>query len=246
MKAIIADVDDTICPSTQPIAPAMAEELGRIADSGRILAFISGGTMDQLLGQLLPGLNRPFHVLAATGTHYVKVGFEGGKAVKEEVYCEVFPEEQKQEIRAAFEALIAKHAIKTMTTAEDQLQDRGTQMTLSAIGRHAPDAAKRAFDPDGSKRRAWIEELKASLGDKYCMRVGGTSSIDITASGRDKAWGIARFLDINKIKPSEVVFFGDKLGPEGNDYPARQIVDCIQVRNESHTLEILKNFLPSL
>jgi hypothetical protein len=43
-----------------------------------------------------------------------------------------------------------------------------------------------------------------------------------------------------------VLFFGDKLDSEGNDYPALQVVDCMHVKDEKHTLQILKCFLPCL
>lgn len=243
MKAIIADVDDTICPSTRPVAVEMGREIDRMISAGKIFAFISGGTLEQLLGQLSAGLSWPFHVLAASGTHYASVSYNGGKPVAKEIYRELLDPGMRDEIVAALAVLIEKYQIKTMTTREDQLQDRGSQITLSALGRHAPDQAKRALDPDGSKRHAWIEFLKERLGDKYSMRIGGTSSIDITQKGMDKAWGVRRFLEIQKLLPSEVLYFGDKLGSDGNDYPVRSILDCMQVSSERNTLEIFKNLL---
>jgi HAD superfamily hydrolase (TIGR01484 family) len=245
MRALIADIDDTICPSTKPVHPDMAKEIDRIVAAGRIFAFISGSTLDQLFGQLAPYLSQPFHILAASGTHYATVHYHQGKPVREEKYREGFSDAERTEIMEAFEALIARYAIQSLTTKDDQLQDRGSQITLSAVGRHAPEEAKRSLDPDGAKRKEWVAFLRTRLGDKYSMRIGGTSSIDITPLGIDKAWGIRRFLELNGLQPSEALFFGDKLGPEGNDYPALKMVDCLWVRDEKHTLEILKIFLPS-
>jgi HAD superfamily hydrolase (TIGR01484 family) len=224
----------------------MAKQIDRIIAAGRIFAFISGSTMDQLQAQLAPFLTQPFHILAASGTHYATITYAQGKPVLAEKYKEGFSPEQRAEILAAFEELLAKTGVKSMTTKADQLQDRGSQITLSAIGRNAPEQAKRAFDPDGSRRREWLALLGQRLGARYSMRIGGTSSIDITPLGVDKAWGIRRFLQIHNIQPSEALFFGDKLGPQGNDYPARQVLDCVAVRDEKHTLELLRSFLPSL
>jgi phosphomannomutase len=246
MKALIADIDDTICKSTQPVSPAMAAELNRIAAAGIMLAFISGSTLEQLFGQLGPGLKQPFHILAASGTHYATVSYESGKAAWTEVYRQGFQPEEKAEIMAAFEALIASQKITPLTSREDQLQDRGSQITLSALGRHAPDHAKRAFDPEMRVREGWLKIMHASLGGKYNIRIGGTTSVDVTPKGIDKAWGITRFLEIRKLQPSEALYFGDKLGPEGNDYPARRVLDAFQVENELDTLRLLKNFLPRL
>ena len=246
MKALIADIDDTICQSTRPISAEMAAEIDRIAASGILVAFISGSTLEQLFGQLGAGLSRPFHILAASGTHYASVGYEGGKASWKEVYRQGFQPEETAEIMAAFEALIASEKIVPLTSREDQLQDRGSQITLSALGRHAPDAAKRGFDPGMKVREGWLKLMQARLGGKYNIRIGGTSSIDVTPRGIDKAWGITRFLEIHTLQPSEALYFGDKLGPEGNDYPARRVLDAFQVNDELDTLRLLKNFLPRL
>jgi hypothetical protein len=242
MLTIITDVDDTVCPSTQPIAPALAREITRLIKGGCTFAFISGSNLQQISDQLTPYLGVPHHLLPASGTQYVRVDYEGGQPVFKEQYHMKFSPEERQEILSSLEALIAKFDIRPMTSKEDQLQDRGSQITLSILGRHAPDDKKRAADPDGALRHKWLGFLRERLGDKYSMRIGGTTSIDITPKGIDKAYGIRRFLEANGLKPSQVLFFGDKLGPEGNDFPATQVVDCIEVKNPDHTLEIFSRY----
>ncbi len=222
----------------------MAREIERLILGGCSFAFISGSTVAQITDQITPFLKAPHHLLGASGTHYVKVDYRDGRAQTEEKYRLAFSPEERAEIFAAFEALIDQYRIQSQTTREDQLQDRGSQITLSAIGRHASDEKKRAEDPDGAKRRVWVEFLKGRMGDKYSMRIGGTTSIDITPKGMDKAWGIRRFLEVNGLKPTEALFFGDKLGPGGNDAPALQVVDCVEVRDPEHTLEILSRIKP--
>ena len=50
-------------------------------------------------------------------------------------------------------------------------------------------------------------------------------------------------MEINDIKKEEIIFFGDQLKPGGNDYPVKKIgVMCIEVKDQNHTFEILKNF----
>ncbi|HEY5038436.1 MAG TPA: HAD-IIB family hydrolase [bacterium] len=245
MKALIADIDDTICPSIQPIPAETAKEIDRLVRGGRLFCFISGSSMDQISNQITPYLTEPHHLMSASGTHYVQVRYEKGKPVRDEKYRNEFTPSERQEVLGAFEALIKKFDVKSLTTKEDQLQDRGSQITLSSIGRHAPDDKKRTYDPDGSKRSQWVAFLKTLLGDRYSIRIGGTTSVDITQKGVDKAWGIRRFLEINGLQPHEALFLGDKLDPEGNDYPALQVVDCVQVKNPQHTLELLKCILTS-
>lgn len=244
MLTLIADVDDTVCPSTQPIAPEMAKEIARLVKNGCNFAFISGSSLKQIFDQLTPFLGVPHHLLPVSGSQYVKVEYADGKPLSKEQYRMEFSADERKEILAALEALIAGYDIRPLTSKEDQLQDRGSQITLSMLGRNAPDDKKRAADPDGKRRREWLGFLVERLGDKYSMRIGGTTSIDITPKGIDKAYGIRRFLQANNLKPSEALFFGDKLGPEGNDFPATQVVDCIEVKNPGHMLEILSRFKP--
>ncbi|MBI2666046.1 HAD hydrolase family protein, partial [Candidatus Woesearchaeota archaeon] len=153
---------------------------------------------------------------------------------------EFFPAE-KEEIRTAFEKLIDHFGIVPTTSKEDQLQDRDSQITLSALGRHAPSEAKRDFDPEGEKRKGWVEFLRQFLSEeKYGIRIGGTSSIDITRKGLDKEWGIKEFARYHGFNLNEILFIGDKLYPGGNDYPAAKIVDCIGVNSPEDTLKELR------
>src|SRR5665213_1683655 len=175
-KAFIADVDDTVCASTRPMAPAMAAEIERIVREGRIFAFISGSTMAQISAQISPLLRAPHDLLAVSGSHYVIVDHHEGDARMREVFRKEFAPNEKARVLAAFERLMIRHDLRSQTTREDQLQDRGSQITLSAIGRKAEEAAKRAFDPDGSRRDAWIPELAQDIGPGFNIRRGGTSS----------------------------------------------------------------------
>ena len=246
MLTLITDVDDTVCPSTKPIKPELAAEIARLVRGGCHFAFISGSNFKQISDQLTPFLGVPHHLLPVSGSHYVKVEYEDGKPIFKEQYRLEFSDGERKEILSSLEALIQKYDIRPMTSKEDQLQDRGSQITLSLLGRNAPEDKKRAADPDGKKRKEMLVFLRERMGEKYSMRIGGTTSIDITPKGIDKAYGIRRFLSSNGIKPSEAIFFGDKLGPEGNDFPATQVVDCIEVRDPDHTLEILSRFKPGL
>lgn len=142
MLTIITDVDDTVCPSTQPVAPAMAKEIARLVKGGCAFAFISGSSLQQISDQLTPFLGVPHHLLPTTGSQYVRVDYEAGKPVLREQYHLKFSPEERDEILSSLEALIERYDIRPLTTKEDQLQDRGSQITLSILGRHAPDDKK--------------------------------------------------------------------------------------------------------
>ena len=63
----------------------------------------------------------------------------------------------------------------------------------------------------------------------------------MTPAGVDKEWGIRRFLEHTGLRPEEALFFGDNLQEGGNDSPARRVVDCVEVRDPSHTHQLLQS-----
>ncbi|MBI1968663.1 HAD-IIB family hydrolase, partial [Candidatus Woesearchaeota archaeon] len=200
-------------------------------------AFISGTPVPELQRMISSRLKSEHHLLANTGTHYAIARQEKAKTI----YNHALTAEEKKEITVALEELIFHYQIQSLTTTEDQLQDRGSQITLSAIGRNAPAERKREFDPDGKKRLEWIAFLKQQLDEKkYELKIGGTTSIDITRKGLDKGWGIKTFLQHHGFSAANVVFFGDKIFPGGNDYAASKIVDCVAVKNPADTLRKLR------
>ena len=238
---IIADVDDTICDTCQQISPEMTEHISKMIKRGYEFAFISGTKKEDLHKMISSRLKEKHHLLATTGTNY-------GLVEKDKVelkYNYSFSPTEKEEILAALDKVVTHFEIKSMTSTEDQIQDRESQITLSAIGRHAPIDIKKRHDPTGEKRKVWVEYLKQHLDEtKYDIKIGGTTSIDITRKGLNKEWGIRTFLQHNNFHPNQVLFFGDKLHPGGNDYPATRIVDCIAVKNPKDTLERLKQLCP--
>jgi phosphomannomutase len=237
-KVIIADVDDTICESCQIISDQMVEKISELVSNGYEFAFISGTKSESLQRMISSKLKVKHHILGTTGTNYTLVEEDGSTKI---VYSYSLTNEEKKEIINAFDKIIEHYNIQSLTTKEDQVQDRDSQITLSAIGRHAPTESKANYDPDGKIRLKWIEFLKNHLdSEKYHMKIGGTTSIDITKRGFDKEWGIRKFAEHHKINHSRIIFFGDKLYPGGNDYPATRIVDCIAVKNPDDTLNKLK------
>ena len=100
------------------------------------------------------------------------------------------------------------------------IEDRGSQITLSALGQGAPLAVKEQWDPDFTKRKA-MKTILDTLIPEFSVHMGGTTSIDVTKPGIDKAYGIRKLRDILGIPLPEMLFIGDALFVGGNDYPAK-------------------------
>ncbi len=238
---IIADVDETICETCQPIDYKMAEQISSLIKKKYKFAFISGTEPHYLKKMISSRLNEEHFLLPTTGT----ICLHATNGLHDEIYSHYLTKEERKEILGAFNILTERYKIQTMTTKEDQIQDRETQITLSAIGRNAPKELKKKYDPDAKKRKEWVALLRTLLDEKkYEINYAGTTSIDVTSKGLDKAWGIKKFAGHYNIPLNSILFIGDKTEPGGNDYPATKIVDYITVKEPKDTLQKLKELFP--
>jgi len=108
------------------------------------------------------------------------------------------------------------------------------------LGQQAPLDEKKTWDPDFAKRKKIKAILDGSLPD-FSVRLGGSTSIDVTLPGIDKAYGIRKLRDVLDIPIAEMIYVGDALFPGGNDYPARETgAVCIQVRDPNETKRVIE------
>jgi HAD superfamily hydrolase (TIGR01484 family) len=126
------------------------------------------------------------------------------------------------------------------------IEDRGSQITMSALGQEAPLEEKARWDPDFAKRKKMQAQL-ATMIPELSVRLGGTTSIDVTKSGIDKAYGLRKLRDILGVSLDEMLFVGDALFVGGNDYPAIEAgVTSIQVRDPEETKRVVETVLACL
>ena len=121
----------------------------------------------------------------------------------------------------------------------ERIEDRGSQITFSALGQQAPIHAKEAWDPDFAKRTRIQADLRQRL-PGLSINMGGATSIDITRAGVDKAHGLRKLRDESGIALDAMMFIGDAIFPGGNDYPAKQLgLDTVRVRDPQETLAVI-------
>jgi phosphomannomutase len=235
MKRLIAfDLDGTLAESKQPIQEPMARLLARLTHVADV-AVISGGDWPQFETQVVArmpadaDLTRLF-ILPTTGTKLYR--YDG---TWKAIYAEVFSDAEKHAILAALDRAVADAGLKGERTWGEQIEDRGSQITFSALGQQAPLDAKQAWDPDIAKRKALQATLRAALPD-LSINVGGSTSIDITRQGIDKAYGMRRLAENSGVPPEQMLFFGDAIYPGGNDDPVRAAgIDSVCVRDVHET-----------
>jgi phosphomannomutase len=128
----------------------------------------------------------------------------------------------------------------------EAIEDRGSQITYSALGQEAPLEQKTKWDPDFAKRKK-IKTILDTLIPKFSVHLGGATSIDVTKPGIDKAYGIGKLRDVLGISLKEMIFVGDALFPGGNDYPAEQAgVISISVRGPHETKRVIETMIACL
>ena len=105
---------------------------------------------------------------------------------------------------------------------------------------------KDKWDPDVSKRRK-IKSILEKFIPEFSVRTGGSTSIDITKPGIDKAYGIRKLRDILGISINEMIYIGDALYVGGNDHAAETVgVDCISVNDPDDTRRVIQTIIACL
>jgi hypothetical protein len=244
-KLFVFDLDGTLAESKSSLNPEMAGLLGDLLSFMKV-AVISGGAWEQFETQLLANLGSDDHfdnlfLLPTCGTQFYR--YEG-KWVK--IYSEDLTADEQKTIIAALQKAFDDSGIKVEKVWGDVIENRGSQITLSALGQQAPLSAKESWDPDFAKRKK-ITALAQPMIPNFSIRMGGTTSIDVTKPGIDKAYGIGKLRDHLDISIKDMLFAGDAIFPGGNDYPAQEAgVDSILVRDINETARVIQTVIACL
>ncbi len=240
MKSLIVfDLDGTLAESKSAIDAEMATLLVDLLVVVKV-AIISGGAWPQFKKQVLAHLPHDAHLdqlslLPTCGTRFFQY-----KDGWHKLYAEDLSESQKHKIVAELEKAVAASGFHASKVWGAPIEDRESQITYSALGQEAPLDAKKAWDPDFAKRKKIKAILDVSLSE-FSVRLGGSTSIDVTLPGIDKAYGIGKLRDILGIAIEEMLYIGDALFPGGNDYAARGTgARCIQVRDPNETKRVIE------
>ncbi|HOA87584.1 MAG: HAD-IIB family hydrolase [Microbacteriaceae bacterium] len=248
-RLVAFDLDDTLAPSKTAVSERMGALLLALAERVPV-CIISGGQVQQFRAQVLerlvdasPAALAALHLMPTCGTQYYRVDAD---ASLQTVYAHSLSDEEKSRAFAAVEAQARRLGLWAENPWGDILEDRGSQITFSALGQNAPLEAKHAWDPTSEKKSALRAAVAEVLPDLE-VRSGGSTSVDITHRGIDKAYGMQKLAEHSGIALDEMLFFGDRLDPDGNDYPVLALgVPCVAVEGWEHTAALLEALIPTL
>lgn len=208
---LFLDLDNTVTESRGKISPEMFERLSDFND----VCIVSGAGKEQILSQI--GDLRCY-LLAQNGNDTT-------------FWTKLLTDKEREEIMA--------HIHQFGVIKEDQLEDRGCQITYSLTGHHAPIEIKKAFDPDGEKRK-YILKTYPLESDTIEVKIGGSTCLDYYPKGFNKGTNVAKFIEYMGWDKDDCIYIGDALFKGGNDETVIGVIETHQVKNHLETLEYLK------
>jgi HAD superfamily hydrolase (TIGR01484 family) len=244
-KLIVFDLDGTLAESKSSLDAEMSRLLSDLLGIVKV-AVISGGGWPQFEKQVLSHLPHDeslvnLSLLPTCGTQFFRYAGDWKK-----MYSEDFTANEKEKIVSSLKKAVAEAGFQAEKVWGEAIEDRGSQITFSALGQQAPLEEKKKWDSDFAKRKK-IKAILDTLIPEFSVRLGGATSVDVTKPGIDKAYGIRKLRDVLGISLKEMIFIGDALFPGGNDYPAEQAgVVSIPVQGPHETKRVVEAIIACL
>jgi HAD superfamily hydrolase (TIGR01484 family) len=246
-KVIAFDLDDTLAITKSPITDEMSEILGRVLEHYDV-CVISGGNFEQFKKQVVERLEIPthklnrLHLMPTCGTRYYR--YDELNKVWKIQYAENLSEEEKKQITDIVEKVARGAGLWPVDPFGEVIEDRGSQISISFLGQQAPAEKKYEWAQKHSNDRLKVRDTLAEQLQEFEVRAGGSTTIDITRLGIDKAYGMKKLCEAIEISKDEILFIGDKLQEGGNDYPVKAMgIQSIEVRGHEDTIYVLEGVL---
>jgi len=247
-KIAAFDLDGTISESKKPAQEHIVKELSEFSEKFKVV-LISGCSMSQFRTQFLPvwfrvaseKAKKNLVLLPVSGTQSFE--YLDGTGWRQ-TYAAVFPRDLKLRIKKRlFEIMNDLKTEMPRRVWGDQVEDRDTQITFSGCGQQAPIHAKKAWDPDRTKRLKIKEMLERTI-PEIRVSPGGMTSVDILPAGFNKGVGLKRYIESLGASVSDVIFVGDAIFPGGNDYSIKEAgFESIRVSGPDETKKTIQDWL---
>lgn len=242
-RLIAFDLDNTLARSKMPMSDQTARLFATVTHLLPV-AIVTGGRFELIESQILDVMHSHAYLnnlclLPATGTSYYD--WDGKKFKR--VYAIELDDYERQRTIAALEQCARRLGFWYEKTDGPRIEDRGSQITFSALGQQANVDLKEAWDPDFSKRKILAHEVSQLLPDLN-VRIAGATSIDVARRGIDKAFAVKELARLHSCDVSDIIFVGDRMAPGGNDYPAALAgTRAVSVDGPHQTDEIMRDFI---
>tara|TARA_B100000902_G_scaffold180531_1_gene173511 strand:+ start:1418 stop:2113 length:696 start_codon:yes stop_codon:yes gene_type:complete len=228
----VFDVDGTLTPSRQPIDPSFQTWF---------LSFIQNNHVSLVTGSDIAKTREQLGMMITGNVDYC-FNCSGSDAWKgsKNFYTSEWKLPVEAEEMLGTELAQSKFPLRTGL----HFEHRPGMCNFSVVGRNATMAERKmyvAWDTDKNERVRIAKLFKKQFPTIEAL-VGGETGIDIFPKGKDKAQ-ILDWID------GEIVFFGDRMDEDGNDYPLKKVIvdnnrgTCYHVSDYKETWEILRKYL---
>ena len=251
-KLIVFDLDGTLAESKSKMDAQMDALITNLLRARKV-AVIGGGKYDLFKSQFVRELSaskdllKNLFLFPTTATSFYRYD-KGWK----KIYSLHLNKKEKADNRKAFrDAFEEDGYVHPKNTYGKVIEDRGTQVTFSALGQEVVAvlgkkglALKNKWKEENTQTKLKLAKVLQRHLPKLEVRAAGHTSIDITRKGIDKAYGIQQIEKHLHIPKKHMLFVGDALFPGGNDYAVKRTgVECIPVEGPEDTKKIIRAIL---
>lgn len=233
-RQFIFDVDGTLTPSRELINPEFAAWFSLFCTQQSV-CLVTGSDVDKTIEQLGEYIFRKVVSYNCSGNEI----WEYGKLLSTSNWKPSF------ELLEFLLDLVEASVFPIKTKAHIEI--RSGTLNFSTVGRNANLEQRKAYkewDSKHKERACITAKVKEAFPEIDCL-IGGETGVDIYPKGNDKSQILKNFNTAD-----ELIFFGDKTTPGGNDYPLAAALSngnfsnskTIAVKNWKHTWEILKRY----
>jgi len=245
-KIIIFDLDGTLAKSKSPLDREMATLICELLLQGYV-AVTSGCSFQQFKTQFLSKLPRRsnlrnlflFPTCSASGYYY---GTRRGSF--SQAYSNLLSKHAAERIVHSFEIVFTEIGYVRPEKMYGQVfENRGSQLTFSALGQKAPLRIKQEWDPKQKKRLRIRRHLKRHLSN-FEITIGGTTSIDVTKKGVNKTLCVKKLKERLNVERKNMLYVGDALFRGGNDYVMKSTgIKCVSVSDPEETKALIRKII---
>ena len=232
-RLLAFDLDGTLTQHKTPLEPRNRAELDRLGQRYKLLMVGAGQCM-----RIFNQMRYPIDIIGNYGMQYGE--YDAARDTMNIIRDDRLPcDRASVEARAA--ELRSKYGFTEFAGDSVEFHPSGC-VTIALLGTKADPAAKLAFDPDRSRRRAIYSNV-VEMFPEYTVFVGGTSSFDMAPRPYDKYYALSEYCREHGYEHSEVAYVGDDYGPGGNDESvAKSDIRFIRVDDYRRFADIMSEF----
>ena len=232
-KQIFAfDMDGTLTNSRlDKVSDEVRKSLRELKKNGLDVVILSSGSIDRLYNQIE---DVDLHIIGNYG--YTEADIIGGRLVNNKTNL---PSREVDEQEVA--SKVDRFRLLTGNTdvqGKSYIINKYGMIIVPLPGNELSNDARNYYDPEGTKRRQFVDQLQSEFPDSN-VYICGKTSYDIVDKDINKYTALKRYCDNTNRTLDDVMFFGDEFdNKDGNDYCLKE--NGVEGINVSSPNEICK------